>query len=219
MSNQKRQKPVHFSPLGRAKTLPRKLCLWLRNNIPLGLCFVSYALVGFATLLIVAGFVILLMGQSGTVSSFIDHNFGGYGGIISGTGSVKQQNWTWVLIKNFYAYLLPLIYAVIIILPTIGVVFLLSILRLLGRLVMKLSYSLTGRNNLSVRLLSTLIVWTLAIVLVWLTINADPVIYVLLGMVGLLLANTALFAGENYWRQKWPRINNTALGSKIGGKK
>lgn len=206
MSNQKGQKPVHSSSLAKVKTWPQKICLWLRNNIPSGLRFMGYAMFGIAVVLIVIGLIALVSGQSGTISRFVDRNFGGDDGNVAYANVTGYHNWMWVMLVRYYSYLLPLFYLMIIILPLVIALCVLSIFDSFGRFVMRLPYSLAGGKSLSARLLSVLVVWTGVIVVAWLMINADPVLTILLWLVGLLLANLAFFAGEHYWLQRWPVV-------------
>lgn len=214
MSDQKRQKQLRAGALMRrsAKSIAKKppakfsrtfVASWLKKRIPLALQYLGFVLFGLAIALAVAGVIIVATGSAGSLSRQIDYNLGADSNNVPYRPVTGYYNWMWAMIVNYYSYLLPLVYLVMIVVPVFIIYVVFSILHGLGVLVMRAPYSLSGEENSGVRLFATLAVWTLVVVLMWLAINADPVIHFLLLTVGLMVANLCLFGLSSWLAGRW----------------
>ena len=148
------------------------------------------ALLGLTVLLIVGGVLVLLSGQAGSLNNALASSAG-----IFGSPVYHPDNDPAVMVgimNNFYPGVLTFARIMLVLAGAVIVVAVLSVLAWLGRKVVKLVASITGSPSVGLIYLTTFIMWSLVIVVLWLLLNVDNTLYYLLAACAGLLINLLL---------------------------
>lgn len=170
--------------------MPERFKQWLRFAPGRLVSYLAQALLGLAVVLIVAGVLILLTGQAGSLNNSLADNLGIFGSLTYHPDT-DPEIMTGIM-NNFYPGVLTLATIMFVLAGVALVVALLSILAWLGRLVMNLVKSLLGRRQDYLDCLTAFVVWSLTIVVLWLLLNVNTTLYYLLTGCVLLIVDVLL---------------------------
>ena len=132
----------------------------------------------------------LLSGQAGSLNNALASSTG-----IFGSPVYHPDNDPAVMVgimNNFYPGVLTFARIMLVIAGAVIVVAVLSVLAWLGRKVVKFVASITGSPSVGLIYLTTFIMWSLVIVVLWLLLNVDNTLYYLLAACAGLLINLLL---------------------------
>ena len=132
----------------------------------------------------------LLSGQAGSLNNALASSAG-----IFGSPVYHPDNDPAVMVgimNNFYPGVLTFARIMLVLAGAVIVVAVLSVLAWLGHKVVKLAASITGSPSVGLIYLTTFIMWSLVIVVLWLLLNVDNTLYYLLAACAGLLINLLL---------------------------
>ena len=135
------------------------------------------ALLGLTVLLFVSGVLVLLSGQAGSLNNALASSAGIFGSLV-----YHPDNDPAVMVgimNNFYPGVLTFARIMLVLAGAVIVVAVLSVLAWLGRKAVKLAASITGSLSVGLIYLTTFIMWSLVIVVLWLLLNVDNTLYYL----------------------------------------
>lgn len=163
----------------------------------------AQALVVIALIIIIAGLIIMVTGNSSAINRLLDSGNAIWGGS-PGSQAGWDEPWFWPMLRNLYPGWLVFFVAVGAIVPVtllVGLIMMLSALGewLIGVILGSFAISANNRNG---QLFLTLIVWTIAIVITWCVINTDAAFGILISLIVAMIINLLLFWLTDVWN-KW----------------
>lgn len=173
MTSRKDDKPAD-------KTTSRKerLRAWLHRMPCRIVDCLMYSMIALAVLIIIASLLVIITGNTGSLNRLLSSNI--Y--IFSSPTYHPDTDFDTLMtiFRNFYPGLVPLLVVLAIIVPIVGIFYLLVLLSFIGRHVVELADSFVEKPSLQSRLLTGLALWTIVIVMAWIMLNIDTTIYYLI---------------------------------------
>ena len=168
----------------------KRLQSWLKVAPARLVNCLAYAMLGLAVILIVIGAIVLLTGQAGGLNNWLANSAGLFGSPVYHPDTSPEVMVG--IMDNFYPGILTFVAIMFFLGGVVVVVMALSALAWLGHVVVNLVKSLAGQSRQSMDYLIAFVVWSVAIIVLWLLLNINTTIYWLLAGCGCLVVNILL---------------------------
>lgn len=188
LSNDKQ--PKETSATRSAVGWRSRLIKWCRRAPARLINCLAYSLLAVAAIIVLFGLLTLLTGNAGSLNRSLDGNLNIFGS--ASYWSSPDQVTTFRIIQQFYAGSLVLMVACLAVLTAIVIVGLLNSLAFLGHGLVDGLSTVTGRPKRTVALMTVLIVWAAAIIIIWTLLNISSAIRYLLTACAMLLLDLGL---------------------------